>query len=158
MQLETATNTRTLAFWCPATFHGHPISPQSPLKHTKSLDYFTSLCMCSGGSVSTKKMLYHLYDRSQLVYCLQVWCLSLVKEMKTIEDVQRLATKFILNDYVSDYRTRQLKLHILPLSMLDELNDTCLFVKSLNKHPTPSPSQIMSLSVATTLDLVHIIN
>ena len=26
--------------------------------HTKSLDYFTSLCMCSGGSVSTKKMLY----------------------------------------------------------------------------------------------------
>ena len=52
--------------------------------------------------------IYHLYDRSQLVYCLQVWCLSLVKEMKSIEDVQRLATKFILNDYVSDYRTRQL--------------------------------------------------
>ena len=144
------------------TFHGHPISPQSPLKHTKSLDYFTSLCMCSGGSVSTKKML-HLSitcttDLNLCTVCMQVWCLSLVKEMKIIEDVQRLATKLILNDYVSDYRTRQLKLHILPLSMLDELNDTCLFVKSLNKHPTPSPSQIMSLSVATTLDLVHIIN
>ena len=130
MQLETGTNTRTLASWCLATFHGHPISPQSPLKHTKSLDYFTSLCMCSGGSVSTKKML-HLSitcttDLNLCTVCMQVWCLSLVKERKIIEDVQRLATKFILNDYVSDYRTRQLKLHILPLSMLHELNDTCL--------------------------------
>ena len=87
---------------------------------------------------------------------MQVWCLSLVKEMKIIEDVQRLATKLILNDYVSDYRTRQLKLHILPLSMLHELNDTCL------SNPSTSIQLLhhhrLSLSVATTLDLVHIIN
>ena len=48
--------------------------------------------------------------RSQLLYCSQVWRPSFVKEVKIIEDAQRRATKFILNDYTSDYRTRLLKL------------------------------------------------
>ena len=79
-------------------------------------------------------MLYLSLVRSQLVYCLQVWRPSLVEEIKTFEDVQRSATKFILNDYISDYRTHRLKLHImLPLSMLHELNDICFFVKSLKQ-------------------------
>lgn len=77
--------------------------------------------LCSGGSVSTKKMLY-LSLECLIPTCSQVWHSSLIKEIKTV-DVQRRATKFILNDYVSDYRTRLLKLHILPLSMLHELND-----------------------------------
>ena len=84
--------------------------------------------LCTSSTVSTKKMLY-----LSLVYCSQVWRPSLVKEIKLIEDVQRRATKFILNDYTSDYRTRLLKLHILPLSMLYELNDICFFVKSLKQ-------------------------
>ena len=57
-------------------------------------------------------MLYLSLVRSQLVYCLQVWRPSLVEEIKTFEDVQRSATKFILNDYISDYRTHRLKLHM----------------------------------------------
>ena len=45
--------------------------------------------------------------------------------------VQYRATKFILNDYISDYRSKLIKLYILPLSMLLELNDICFFVRSL---------------------------
>ena len=55
------------------------------------------------------------------MHCSQVWRPLLVK------DFQCCATIFILNNYVSDYRTRLLKLHILPLSMLYELNDMFFF-------------------------------
>ena len=48
--------------------------------------------------------------------------------MKLIESVQRRATKYILNDHTSDYRSRLIK---LPLSILLELNDICFFVRSL---------------------------
>ena len=39
--------------------------------------------------------------------------------------------KFILNEYNTDYKTRLVKLHLLPLAMLYELNDICFFIKSL---------------------------
>ena len=114
--------------------HGRPISPQSPPKRTKSFDYLTSLCVLVAAHQQRKCSTYHALVRSQLVYCLQVWRPSLVEEIKTFEDVQRSATKFILNDYISDYRTHRHKLHImLPLSMLHELNDICFFVKSLKQ-------------------------
>ena len=43
---------------------------------------------------------------------------------KDRENVQRRVTKFILNDY----KTRLVKLHVLPLAMLYELNDICFFM------------------------------
>ena len=54
--------------------------------------------------------------------------------MKLIENVQQHATKFILNDYSSDYKSRLLKLNLLPLTMI---YDICFFVKSL-KQPSTS--------------------
>ena len=48
----------------------------------------------------------------------QIWRPLQLKDIKPIESVQRRATKFILNDYATDYRSRLIKLHILPLSML----------------------------------------
>ena len=57
--------------------------------------------------------------------------------MKLLEDVQRRATKFILSDFTSDYKTRLVKLHLLPLTMLFELNGLCFFVKSV-KQPSSS--------------------
>ena len=91
---------------------------------------------CSGGSISTKKMLYLSLFQSQPVHCSQVWRPSLLKEIKTI---QRCETKFILNNYVSDYRTRLLKLHILPLLILHKLNVMFFFFVFVsnpsNKHP-----------------------
>ena len=48
---------------------------------------------------------------------------------------QRRATKFILNDYVTDYKTRLIKLNILPLMYTYDLYDILFFVKSI-QHPS----------------------
>ena len=60
----------------------------------------------------------------------QIWRPLQLKDMKPIESVHH-ATKFILNDYTSNYSSRLIKLHILPLSMLFELSDICFFLRSL---------------------------
>ena len=54
-----------------------------------------------------------------------------------LERVQRIAKKFILNDYHSDYKTQLISLGLLPLSMVLELNDIIFFLKSLQ---SPSAS------------------
>ena len=92
--------------------------------------------LCSSNSVNTKKILYISLVRSQLVYCSQIWRPFQVKEIKLLEDVQRRATKFILNDYTSSYKSRLLKLKLLPLTMLYELKDVCFFVKSFQQTST----------------------
>ena len=85
----------------------------------------------STNNVTTKKRLYISLVRSQLLYGSQIWRPLQLKDMKSIESLQRRATKYILNDYTSDYRSRLIKLELLPLSMVLELNDICFFVKSL---------------------------
>ena len=96
----------------------------------------TSVLLCNY-QYKCKKTLYLSLVRSQLVYCSQVWRPHLVKDIKLLEDVQRRASKFILNDYTSDYKTRLLQLNLLPLSMIYEVNDICFFVKSI-KQPSSS--------------------
>ena len=80
---------------------------------------------CSSNNTITKKRLYISLVRSQILYGSQIWRSLQLKDIKSIESVQRRATKFILNDYTSNCRSRLIKLHILPLSMLLELNDIC---------------------------------
>ena len=50
-------------------------------------------------------------------------------------------TKFILNDYQSDYRERLSKLITLPLMMLFEINDIVFFIKCIKK-----PSEYLDIS------------
>ena len=50
--------------------------------------------------------------------------------------MQRRATKFILGDWQNDYKSRLLKLEILPLMMLYELNDIMFFITNMR-----SPSE-----------------
>ena len=57
--------------------------------------------------------------------------------LKDIENVQRRATKFITNDYSSDYKYRLICLQILPLMMQFELNHVMFFVSSI-RNPTKS--------------------
>ena len=48
-----------------------------------------------------------------------------------IEQLQRRATKFILNDYESDYYDCSLKLNLLPIMYTFELADRVFAIKSL---------------------------
>ena len=47
-----------------------------------------------------------------------------------IEQLQRKATKFILNDYESDYYNRLLRLNLLPIMYIFELTDIMFAIKS----------------------------
>ena len=57
-------------------------------------------------------------------------------DIKLIEQIQRRATKFILNDFHSDYYNHLVKLQFLPIMYMFELYDMMFLVKSL-KNPSP---------------------
>ena len=59
------------------------------------------------------------------------------KDITVLERVQRRATKYILNDFTSDYKCRLSQLNLLPLSMTFELNDVIFFLRSVR---SPSSS------------------
>ena len=63
--------------------------------------------------------------------------LSLVRNVDKPERLQRRATKYILDDYQSDYKAMLTKLKLLPLMMIYELNDVLFFVSNC-KEPTSS--------------------
>ena len=84
---------------------------------------------------STKKSLYITLVRSQVTYCSQVWRPNLIKDIQKLERIQRRATKFILNDYSSSYRSRLSDLKLLPLMYWFEIQDIMFLVKSL-KEPS----------------------
>ena len=86
---------------------------------------------------STKAKLYISLVRSQLTYCSPIWRPYLMKDINKLEHLQRRATKYILNDFISDYKTRLLKLQLLPLMYIFELSDIMFFIKSI-KRPTAS--------------------
>ena len=97
-----------------------------------------NLVQCSfsrGHSPQTKKIIYLSLIRSQLTYCSQIWHPHLLKDRVALEKIQRRATKYVLNDYTSDYRSRLIALHILPLMMQLELFDVMFFIQCL-KAPT----------------------
>ena len=65
--------------------------------------------------IEVKKLLYLSLVRSHLTYCSQLWRPSLIKDIVCLERIQRRATKFILNDYSMDYKSRLTSLGLLPL-------------------------------------------
>ena len=84
---------------------------------------------------SVKVKLYTSLIRSQVLYCSPVWRPHLIKDIKKLEQLQRRATKYILNDYVSDYKARLTNLRLLPLMYIFEISDILFFIKNL-KNPT----------------------
>ena len=83
-------------------------------------------------SISAKKLLYITLVRSQLTYGSQLWNPYLIRDIVSLERIQRRATKFILNDYISDYKSRLLKLGLLPLMYVLDFYDIMFFCKALN--------------------------
>ena len=98
-----------------------------------------------------KKKLYLSLVRSQLIYCSIIWRPHLIKDIKMIEQLQRRATKFILNDYESDYYDRLLKLNLLPIMYIFELANIVFAIKCL-KAPSSNfdINKFLSLTVGNT--------
>ena len=86
-----------------------------------------------------------------MTYCSQVWKPHLIKDITCLENIRRCATKFILNDYHTDYRSRLISLNLLPLMYFLELLDILFFIKCL-KSPDPSFPilNFVSFSAAST--------
>ena len=68
--------------------------------------------IASNHSVSLKLSLYITLIRSKLTYCSQIRRPRLVKDIKFIESVQRKGSKFILNDFSSNYKDRLIQCSI----------------------------------------------
>jgi len=84
-----------------------------------------------------KAKLYVSLIRSQLMYCSPVWRPYFIKDINNFKHLQRWATKYILNDFISDYISRLLKLELLPLMYSFELSDIMFFIKFI-RNPTTS--------------------
>ena len=84
---------------------------------------------------TARRKLYISLVRSQLLYCFQIWRPSLIKHINTLERIQRRATKSILNDFYSTYKSRLVTLNMLTLMYIYETNDIMFFIKSY-KTPT----------------------
>jgi hypothetical protein len=88
--------------------------------------------------IKAKKAAYIAMIRSILEYCSPVWNPRYKNLQKTLEDVQRKATNYILNNQRYDhpdhinYKHRLLMLNLLPTSYRREINDITLLLKALN--------------------------
>ena len=95
-------------------------------------------------SITTRKSLYISLVRSQLLYGSQIWRPILIKDINSLEQTKRWATKFILNGHYTDYKSRLLKLHLLPLMMTLEHQAILFFVRSLKQSALNCSSFIIS--------------
>ena len=84
-----------------------------------------------------KVKLYISLVRSQIMYCSPDWRPHLMKDIAKIEQLQHRVTKYIFQDYISDYKTRLTKLQLLPLMYILEISDIMFFINSI-KNPTSS--------------------
>ena len=80
-------------------------------------------------TVTVKRQLYLAHVRSVLGYCSPMWSPNHVKDIIKLE---RQASKFILNDYVSPYHVRCTALSILPLCFRREIIDLCFLYSYLH--------------------------
>ena len=66
-----------------------------------------------------------------LFYYLERPCIYLLKDVVLLEPVQRSATKWTLNVYDSNYKSRLIALYLLPLMTVYKVNDLSFCFKSL---------------------------
>ena len=90
------------------------------------------------------------------MYCSPIWRPYLLKDIQNIEGIQQCATKFILNDSDSNYKTRLLTLKLLPLMYLFELQDILFTVKSL-KYPTKGFNIYITFHSVHPIHYLHLV-
>ena len=102
----------------------------------KAYKSFGLLCRVFKNSHSPqiRKSLYISLIQAKLLHCSPLWKPYLLQDIELLEGVQRRATKFILSDCSLDYRTRLIKIGILPLMYQSmKLLTFYFFIKSLKQ-------------------------
>ena len=89
---------------------------------------------CTTTTTAVKRKLYLSLVIPIVSYCCQVWRPSLIKDIVALELLQRRATKYILKNFVSDYKSRLLHLKLLPLSYQLELAEITFFISQLRSR------------------------
>ena len=90
------------------------------------------------------------FVRSKLTYCSQIWRPQFLKDIQSLESIQRRATKHnILSDYSSDYKSRLVCLQLLLLMMQFELNDIMFLVTSI-RNPSTSFNIFQYITFSTS--------
>ena len=86
-------------------------------------------------NIGTRTILYRSLVLSQLEYSSQLWSPFQINHKLLLENVQRRATKFIL-DFPQDlkYKQRLVKLNLLPLEYRRDMLDVVLFFKCQHGH------------------------
>ena len=82
-----------------------------------------------------KLCLYLSLVHSKLSYYSQLWRPNLINDIICLENVQRRSTKFVLNDYTSDYKSRLTILHLYPLMYWLDCQDFMLRIKCFKDPP-----------------------
>ena len=89
--------------------------------------------------------------RSHLSYGSQLWRPLLTKDVLSLEKIQRRATKFILQDYNSDYKASILSLNLLPIASWLEVQGLLFLVKCLlDAHDNFNVSDYICFSTTNT--------
>ena len=113
--------------------------------------YISRVNQCRGGDACTEELIRVKILKSHLLYCSVIRRPHLSKDIKLLERVQRRASKFLLDDYSSDYKSRLISLKLLPLSMVMELNDILFFLNIFALQLLLLISLTMLFSVHQTL-------
>ncbi len=109
---------------------------------------------CSKGvSCDIQKTLYISLVRSHLIYASQVWspCLrGSIYLMRSLEKVQRRATRFILRGFELDYKCRLIQLKLLPLCYFLEYLDLLFLFRCINGEIRLDISRFVQFSHSKT--------
>ena len=97
---------------------------------------YRSLCLLrrtfgNNGSIMAKKNLLYIPGSLTTFILFSDLATKFNKDILKLEKIQRRATKYILNDFTSNYKQRLQTLHMLPLMYILEINDIMFCVKSL---------------------------
>ena len=130
VKLECVTEFNDLGVRISSNFSWHS-HIMAKVKRANSLLGFVKRTCGFKAPVDCKKTLYLALMRSTLMYGSTVWCPNR-GDMKLLEGVQRRATKYILNDYASDYKTRLKQTKLIPLNYYKEYRDLCFLYKCIH--------------------------
>ena len=83
--------------------------------------------------IQLKRSLCLTLVRSKATYCSQLWRPRLIKDITSLENIQRRSSKYIPNNYTMDYKQRLITLDILPLMYHYELQDLLYLIKQLKQ-------------------------